>query len=1219
MDVLLPTLGILDTSVPLSRQQCLLKASKEAKALGARNTCFANRVQDKETACEEAKRKCLPHITSTPTEVQYLGLVDLVFGKYNGQSFKWLAENDVGYIKYVLDLHIKECRQPDRKPSHFNWIKDLLLIYVELFPQVSCHLEINVDRAIYGQGRFRLFTFEEMWQWYSLHKTLQADPQAGTDQERKMAQEAYCSARKWLVMKEEDITNKSLKRFRQYILDRETPRQDVVPPAATATSSSSGSKGDDSWMDDALLVEALATFERQGDAGDKQRGPEEGRKLRTIAPAAVKSQFIHMSTPDSPFSTYLECGTGRAPASAPASSPAGSAPALAPGLERTSDVTVAEVTLQASQTAQPEVTFEVAEGGRGQGTVYSNVFFWRPVGVWRYSLRCPRPECSASVNKTAFLYRCGYSHTVRQICSMSGWYSMLTEVLACNACRKAAKESEEHAIGRFLAWDVCILDQLSPAHRAVFPDILTLRRGVDKQVIRLMRDRTEGNTMAKVWRQVLESHCEEYLQRKDLYTTLLSQYKKPGKITRNLCPKFQVPPPRRELPCPKLLRKAFLLAEIMSTFGKVLKYDSTKKVKKIKSDYLQETFRGRERHTNVANELGQILISVLTCEESLAKLRPMAEGLTERYRRAGEAPPEVMYVDRGCCRVHGVSSVEQLFGEWTDGDMLVRLDIFHGIHRFDAAVRTHRHPKYALFKSALSALVFAYNKDDIALLVQAIRAGHPTNYASLTDSQIIELHVSKSDLSHYVRRITVGAQETCVRVQSALEILNGAAGMDENQLHLFKDAAAIHHVWENQQKNLECIQDPSGRNMYTITKYVTRNGVRLARYSTVRGSNSLEGFHSFLPNMIPGPHCAAVPFQVYLLAGIARWNSDRESASVKGQKGRKHMVYVSPLVHRLNLRCQELFGEAEEANYRPPAPAADERIGLEYLFSQSSEPFSAPDHYAQARETLRADEDDHDEVTAGEEEEEEEEDDVGYTSDSERDSLTSLRNNLTLSTSADQVVAAEFDPCVEDVCGPNHLPGYQHVQELSKVLVEIALEEGKLAVSDTIRQRVISAWNKLDLHDHNIQQFNSLYSARWGNALFGRTNGDPSESSLVQKLKFSKRYSAAVLLNKTAHQITSLYQRVQQRVTVDDDDELSKLGIPILKINSKCVGEFIRRQETSSATNGTDQGLAVLRRIQSISGTSQTPATELPDGRPHTSRPTVQYEVTPSLAETRKI
>lgn len=53
---------------------------------------------------------------------------------------------------------------------------------------------------------------------------------------------------------------------------------------------------------------------------------------------------------------------------------------------------------------------------------------------------------------------------------------------------------------------------------------------------------------------------------------------------------FQRPPPRRELLSPKLLRKAFLMAEteniedyrmqIMSTFGghDLLKYDSTTKV-----------------------------------------------------------------------------------------------------------------------------------------------------------------------------------------------------------------------------------------------------------------------------------------------------------------------------------------------------------------------------------------------------------------------------------------------------------------------------------------------------------------------------------------------------------------------------------------------------------------------------------------------------------------
>ncbi len=116
--------------------------------------------------------------------------------------------------------------------------------------------------------------------------------------------------------------------------------------------------------------------------------------------------------------------------------------------------------------------------GVTEGTVPSadsffrnSVFFWRPVGVWRYSLRCPRSDCPANSNQKAFLYRCGYSKTVRQIFHMSGWYSMLTEVLACNACRKAAKDSEKHTIGRFLSWDPCILNQLSPAHSCLPCDL----------------------------------------------------------------------------------------------------------------------------------------------------------------------------------------------------------------------------------------------------------------------------------------------------------------------------------------------------------------------------------------------------------------------------------------------------------------------------------------------------------------------------------------------------------------------------------------------------------------------------------------------------------------------------------------------------------------------------------------------------------------------------
>lgn len=44
----------------------------------------------------------------------------------------------------------------------------------------------------------------------------------------------------------------------------QNPPQDRAPPSAAASSSSSGHKDDESWTDDALLVEVLASFERQG-------------------------------------------------------------------------------------------------------------------------------------------------------------------------------------------------------------------------------------------------------------------------------------------------------------------------------------------------------------------------------------------------------------------------------------------------------------------------------------------------------------------------------------------------------------------------------------------------------------------------------------------------------------------------------------------------------------------------------------------------------------------------------------------------------------------------------------------------------------------------------------------------------------------------------------------------------------------------------------------
>ncbi|KAI8517539.1 hypothetical protein Bbelb_035560 [Branchiostoma belcheri] len=101
-----------------------------------------------------------------------------------------------------------------------------------------------------------------------------------------------------------------------------------------------------------------------------------------------------------------------------------------------------------------------------------------------------------------------------------------------------------------------------------------------------------------------------------------------------------------------------------------------------------------------------------------------------------------------------------------------------------------------------------------------------------------------SQKKHYVRKVTVRAQETFARVDFAINTLKGPAGLDDNQIHLFKDIETIDKVWESQQKHIECIQDPPDMPMYSIKKYATKNGQKLPYYTTVRGSNSLEGFHN---------------------------------------------------------------------------------------------------------------------------------------------------------------------------------------------------------------------------------------------------------------------------------------------------------------------------------------------------------------------------------------
>ena len=79
--------------------------------------------------------------------------------------------------------------------------------------------------------------------------------------------------------------------------------------------------------------------------------------------------------------------------------------------------------------------------------------------------------------------------------------------------------------------------------------------------------------------------------------------------------------------------------------------------------------------TNVGNERGEILQSILTSSESVAFLKKLAEGLMNRYEGAGQPPPLLLYTDRDCCCKTGLLKYQSLFNRWDD--LLVRLHIWH--------------------------------------------------------------------------------------------------------------------------------------------------------------------------------------------------------------------------------------------------------------------------------------------------------------------------------------------------------------------------------------------------------------------------------------------------------------------------------------------------------------------------------------------------------------
>ncbi|CAL8324430.1 unnamed protein product [Merluccius merluccius] len=627
--------------------------------------------------------------------------------------------------------------------------------------------------------------------------------------------------------------------------------------------------------------------------------------------------------------------------------------------------------------------------------------------------------------------------------------------------------------------------------------------------------------------------------------------------------------------------------------------------------------------TSVLNEWGQFLTTVVVASESEGCYARMARGLMARFCRANVPAPK------------------HLFGDWVKQGTVIRLDIRHWLHRWDAVVIKQSHAKYGVFMSAMAGAVLAYNKADMMLLVQAVRFGNPEMYDRYTDQEMMAF-LKPHQVRSYVRRITRGVVETAMVMESILAEFRGPAGLDIDGIHLFKSPEAVDAHWAS--KHLSCMQDPPGVQLYVSVRVVLMNGIRLNKYRCRRGSNSLEGLHAHLFNVIPSQRCGIMPFQVYLVSFAVQWNHRMASLRVAGGHGQQTMCLDPRQIQHINQQAEVLFGKEHvlEPNFAAPMPVPEiyehpdeeELLGVEYDMCQSTS-FNARDYYVQKVEEEQSREEEEEESESTEQDDDKTADEgLGMSSDAEEDPIDYVREQHAVLTKAEQA-EEEDSPTLQDVSMTHrhlHLPGIEEVEALAVLLLELANDSDRLLVPADLRQKIAAAANALHDHDRTAARFVKRYESRWGYTLFGRCLGaDSPETRAAQKTKFGwMRYAQAAQVTEDsrllylllkmlkhrspANQLTSpgkvtaslkgQYKRIADRVR--DDPILGGLAIPLPNINAKSILTFTAREE--KANYAATVLPEVTPHLKVLSDVPVPEAPVLPSSLPPPDRPQVQYQ-----------
>ncbi|KAL2080692.1 hypothetical protein ACEWY4_024485 [Coilia grayii] len=541
----------------------------------------------------------------------------------------------------------------------------------------------------------------------------------------------------------------------------------------------------------------------------------------------------------------------------------------------------------------------------------------------------------------------------------------------------------------------------------------------------------------------------------------------------------------------------------------------------------------------MANPLPGTLPRSLTCQCS-------------RCGRPVPGSPAVLLVDSSS------SFLEHLFGDWVKQGTVIRLDIRHWLHRWDAVVK-QSHAKYGTFMSAMAGAVMAYKRADMMLLIQAVRFGNSEMYDRYT----------KQEMMAFLKP----HQETAMVVESILTELRGPAGLDIDGIHLFKSTEAVDAHWAVASKHLSCMQDPPGVQLYVSVKVVEMNGIRLNKYRCRRGSNSLEGLHAHLFNAIPSQHCGITPFQI----------------------------------QRVNQQAEFLFGKEHvlEPNIAAPMPVPkayehpdeEELLGVEYAMCQSTS-FTARDYYVQKVE---------EEQLCEEEEKEEEQDDdetvdegVGMSSDAEEDPIDRVREQHVVLTQA--INAEEEDsPALQDVSMTHrhlHLPA-NSLHDHDKTAARFA-KQYESRWGYTLFRRCLG----VDSPETRAAQKTKFGWMRYAQA--AQVTEDRRLLYLLLKmLKHRTPANQLVSPSKVTVSLKGQYKRIADRVR--DDPILSGLAISLPNINAKSISTFISREEKKANYAATVRP-EVTPHLKVLSDMPFLEAPALPSSLPPSDRPQVQYQ-----------